>query len=76
MLNEGKNMQTKQPNMLLHQFGFQPRPSICSFRMDKVVAFEIANTFTGRGTKMSVAPGVIRPQLGCTVKITEKTGVR
>jgi len=46
------------------------------FRMDKVVAFEIANTFTGRGTKMSVAPGVIRPQLGCTVKITEKTGVR
>jgi lipopolysaccharide transport system ATP-binding protein len=32
-------------------------------RIDGVVSFEVENTATGRGTNMSVAPGVIRPVL-------------
>ncbi len=33
------------------------------FRIDGVVSFEVENTATGRGSNMSVAPGVIRPLL-------------
>ena len=33
------------------------------FRSDGVVSFEVENTATGRGSNMSVAPGVIRPLL-------------
>ena len=32
-------------------------------RIDGVVSFEVRNTATGRGSNMSVAPGVIRPML-------------
>ena len=32
-------------------------------RIDGVVSFEVENTATGRGSNMSVAPGVIRPLL-------------
>ena len=33
------------------------------FRMDDVIFFQVENTATGRGSNMSVAPGVIRPLL-------------
>lgn len=36
------------------------------FRMDEVVSFQLENTSTGRGLNMSVAPGVLRPQLQWT----------
>jgi lipopolysaccharide transport system ATP-binding protein len=33
------------------------------FRTDDVVSFDVENTATGRGTNMSIAPGVVRPLL-------------
>jgi lipopolysaccharide transport system ATP-binding protein len=33
------------------------------FRIDEVISFEVENTATGRGTNMSLAPGVVRPLL-------------
>jgi lipopolysaccharide transport system ATP-binding protein len=42
------------------------------FRMDDVIFFEIENTSTGRGSNMSVAPGVIRPMLSWRHSFEEK----
>jgi len=42
------------------------------FRMDDVIFFEIENTSTGRGSNMSVAPGVIRPMLSWRHSFDEK----
>jgi lipopolysaccharide transport system ATP-binding protein len=33
------------------------------FRIDEPVSFEVENTTTGRGSNMSVAPGLVRPKL-------------
>ena len=33
------------------------------FRMDDVIFFQVENTSTGRGSNLSVAPGIIRPML-------------
>ncbi|MFZ3256300.1 MAG: hypothetical protein WA170_04315, partial [Candidatus Acidiferrales bacterium] len=41
------------------------------FRIDDVVSFEVENTPTGRGSNMSVAPGVIRPLLSWRHSFTE-----
>jgi lipopolysaccharide transport system ATP-binding protein len=42
------------------------------FRMDEVVSFDVENTSTGRGSNMSVAPGVIRPMLSWRHSFDEK----
>lgn len=42
------------------------------FRMDDVIFFEIENTSTGRGSNMSIAPGVIRPLLSWRHSFEEK----
>jgi lipopolysaccharide transport system ATP-binding protein len=42
------------------------------FRMDDVVFFELENTATGRGSNMSVAPGVVRPMLSWRHSFEEK----
>ena len=42
------------------------------FRMDDVVFFELENTATGRGSNMSVAPGVVRPILSWQHSFEEK----
>jgi lipopolysaccharide transport system ATP-binding protein len=42
------------------------------FRMDDVVFFGIENTATGRGSNMSVAPGVVRPLLSWQHSFEEK----
>jgi lipopolysaccharide transport system ATP-binding protein len=42
------------------------------FRMDDVVFFELENTATGRGSNMSVAPGIIRPILSWRHSFEEK----
>jgi hypothetical protein len=45
------------------------------FRMDDVIFFEVENTSTGRGSNMSVAPGVIRPLLSCGHSFEEKSSL-
>jgi lipopolysaccharide transport system ATP-binding protein len=52
------------------QFGKDQRYVL--FRMDDVIFFEIENTSTGRGSNMSVAPGVIRPMLSWRHSFEEK----
>jgi lipopolysaccharide transport system ATP-binding protein len=52
------------------QFGKDQRYVL--FRMDDVIFFEIENTSTGRGSNMSVAPGVIRPMLSWRHSFDEK----
>jgi lipopolysaccharide transport system ATP-binding protein len=42
------------------------------FRMDDAVSFEVENTTTGRGSNMSVAPGIIRPMLSWRHSFEEK----
>ncbi len=42
------------------------------FRTDGIVSFEIENTVTGRGSNMSVAPGVIRPLLSWSHSFAEE----
>jgi lipopolysaccharide transport system ATP-binding protein len=42
-------------------------------RLDGVVSFEVENTATGRGSNMSVAPGVIRPLLSWCQSFKEES---
>ena len=42
-------------------------------RIDGVVSFEVENTATGRGSNMSVAPGVIRPLLSWSHSFEEQS---
>jgi lipopolysaccharide transport system ATP-binding protein len=42
------------------------------FRMEDIVFFELENTATGRGSNMSVAPGVVRPLLSWQHSFEEK----
>jgi lipopolysaccharide transport system ATP-binding protein len=52
------------------QFGKDQRYVL--FRMDDVIFFEVENTSTGRGSNMSVAPGVVRPILSWRHTFEEK----
>ena len=45
------------------------------FRIDGVVSFEVENTATGRGSNMSVAPGVIRPLLSWRHSFKEESSL-
>jgi lipopolysaccharide transport system ATP-binding protein len=42
-------------------------------RIDGVVSFEVENTATGRGSNMSIAPGVIRPLLSWSHSFKEES---
>jgi lipopolysaccharide transport system ATP-binding protein len=42
------------------------------FRVDEIVSFDVENTSTGRGSNMSIAPGVIRPMLSWQHSFDEK----
>src|SRR5579864_715303 len=44
-------------------------------RIDGVVSFEVENTATGRGSNMSVAPGVIRPLLSWSHSFEEQSSL-
>ncbi|MGC2543703.1 MAG: ABC transporter ATP-binding protein, partial [Candidatus Sulfotelmatobacter sp.] len=44
-------------------------------RIDGVVSFEVENTATGRGSNMSVAPGVIRPLLSWCHSFKEESSL-
>ena len=44
-------------------------------RIEEVVSFEVENTATGRGSNMSVAPGVIRPLLSWCHSFNEETSL-
>jgi lipopolysaccharide transport system ATP-binding protein len=44
-------------------------------RIDGVVSFEVENTATGRGSNMSVAPGVIRPLLSWCHSFNEQASL-
>jgi lipopolysaccharide transport system ATP-binding protein len=45
------------------------------FRIDSVVSFEVENTATGRGSNMSVAPGVICPLLSWCHSFKEESSL-
>jgi lipopolysaccharide transport system ATP-binding protein len=45
------------------------------FRIDGVVSFEVENTATGRGSNMSIAPGVIRPLLSWCHSFKEESSL-
>jgi len=45
------------------------------FRIDSVVSFEVENTATGRGSNMSVFPGVIRPLLSWRHSFKEESSL-
>lgn len=47
------------------QFGEEQRHVV--FRLDDAICFDVANTTTGRGQNMGVAPGVVRPLLNWSV---------
>ncbi|HUJ94096.1 MAG TPA: ABC transporter ATP-binding protein [Terriglobales bacterium] len=45
------------------------------FQIDSVVSFEVKNTATGRGSSMTLAPGVIRPLLSWSHSFEEESSL-